>query len=81
MGRAGKALREVLTQYDISQNSLAVKMGLPRSAIYKWYHEERDPTAETVVDIVEALKELNVEAAEAFVWLYLSKILEDKNAI
>lgn len=79
MGRAGKALREVLTQYGISQNSLAVKMGLQRSAIYKWYHEERDPTAETVVDIVEALKNLDNEAAEAFVRYYLGSILKSDN--
>jgi transcriptional regulator with XRE-family HTH domain len=79
MGRAGKALREVLTRYGISQNSLAVKMGLQRSAIYKWFHEERDPTAETVGDIVKALKTLNREAAEEFVQLYLGDILEDKN--
>ncbi len=77
MGRAGKALREVLTQYGISQNSLAVKMGLQRSAIYKWFHEERDPTAETVADIVKALKSLNSEAAEAFVKLYLGNILKE----
>ena len=78
MGRAGKALREVLTQYGISQNSLAVKMGLQRSAIYKWFHEERDPTAETVADIVEALKGLNTEAAAAFVYLYLGDMLKDQ---
>jgi transcriptional regulator with XRE-family HTH domain len=78
MGRAGKALREVLTRYGISQNSLAVKMGLQRSAIYKWFHEERDPTAETVADIVEALKDINYEAADEFVQLYLGNILEDK---
>lgn len=77
MGRAGKALREVLTQYGISQNSLAVKMGLQRSAIYKWFHEERDPTAETVADIVEALKALNGEAAESFVQFYLGNILKN----
>jgi transcriptional regulator with XRE-family HTH domain len=77
MGRAGKALREVLTRYGISQNSLAVKMGLQRSAIYKWFHEERDPTAETVADIVEALKALNQEAAEEFVQLYLGNMLKD----
>jgi transcriptional regulator with XRE-family HTH domain len=78
MGRAGKALREVLTRYGISQNSLAVKMGLQRSAIYKWFHEERDPTAETVADIVEALKSLNQEAAEEFVQLYLGNMLDNK---
>ena len=79
MGRAGKALREVLTQYGISQNSLAVKMGLQRSAIYKWFHEERDPTAETVADIVEALKGLSAEAAEAFVQLYLGNMLKNQD--
>ncbi|MBE9156039.1 helix-turn-helix transcriptional regulator [Nodosilinea sp. LEGE 06152] len=79
MGRAGKALREVLTQYGISQNSLAVKMGLQRSAIYKWFHEERDPTAETVADIVEALKGLNSEAAKAFVHLYLGNMLKNQD--
>jgi transcriptional regulator with XRE-family HTH domain len=79
MGRAGKALREALTRYGISQNSLAVKMGLQRSAIYKWFHEERDPTAETVADIVEALKSLNQEAAEEFVQLYLGNLLKDKS--
>jgi DNA-binding phage protein len=77
MGRAGKALREVLTQYGISQNSLAVKMGLQRSAVYKWFHEERDPTAETVVDITKALKSLNSQAAEDFVKLYLGDVLSD----
>ena len=79
MGRAGKALREVLTQYGISQNSLAVKMGLQRSAIYKWFHEERDPTAETVVDITEALKSLNSQAAADFVKLYLGDVLKSQN--
>ncbi|MBE9113645.1 helix-turn-helix transcriptional regulator [Nodosilinea sp. LEGE 07298] len=79
MGRAGKALREVLTQYGISQNSLAVKMGLQRSAIYKWFHEERDPTAETVADIVEALKSLNEQAAQDFVYLYLGNMLKNQD--
>lgn len=79
MGRAGKALREVLTQYGISQNSLAVKMGLQRSAVYKWFHEERDPTAETVVEIVEALSALNQKAAEEFVQQYLGDILKRNN--
>ena len=50
-------------------------MGLQRSAIYKWFHEERDPTAETVAELVKALKELNVGAAEEFVQLYLGDII------
>ncbi|MGF1571225.1 MAG: hypothetical protein ACFCVD_24645 [Nodosilinea sp.] len=42
------------------------------------FHEERDPTAETVADIVAALKSLNGEAAEAFVQLYLGNMLKDQ---
>jgi transcriptional regulator with XRE-family HTH domain len=73
MGRAGKALRQVLETYGISQNKLAVTMGVERSAVFKWFHEERDPTAETVVDIVQALRSLDAEAAETFINLYLGK--------
>lgn len=47
-------------------------------AIYKWFHVERNPTAETVADIVEALKTLNDQAAEEFVQLYLGDMLKDK---
>ena len=77
MGRAGQALREVLTKYGVSQNKLAVTMGLKRSAVYKWFHEERDPTAETVGSIVIALKSLDASAAKEFVYLYLGKILDE----
>ena len=51
MGRAGKALKLVLERYGISQNKLAVTMGIDRSIVYKWVHEERDPTAEKVTQI------------------------------
>lgn len=77
MGRAGQALREVLTKYGVSQNKLAVTMGLKRSAVYKWFHEERDPTAETVEAIVIALKTLEIDAAKEFVYLYLGEILDE----
>ena len=78
MGRAGQALREVLTKYGVSQNKLAVTMGLKRSAVYKWFHEERDPTAETVEAIVIALKTLEIDAAKEFVYLYLGQILDEE---
>ncbi|NEQ33861.1 MAG: helix-turn-helix transcriptional regulator [Leptolyngbya sp. SIO4C5] len=71
MGKAGQALKSVLTAYGISQNKLAVTMGVQRSAVYKWFHEERDPTAETVVEIVKALRKLEDRAADAFIQLYL----------
>jgi predicted transcriptional regulator len=73
MGRAGRALRQVLKTYKISQNKLTVTMGVERSAVFKWSHEERDSTAETVVEIVQALRQLDSEAAESFVDLYLSE--------
>lgn len=76
MGRASQALKQVLDTYGISQNQLAVTMGVERGSIFRWYHNKRDPTAETVVEIVEALKKLNLLAAEEFVNLYLTNILD-----
>jgi len=79
MGRASEALKQVLDTYGISQNQLAVAMGVERGSVFRWYHDKRDPTAETVVEIVEALKAINYQAAEEFVLLYLGNLLsEDK---
>ncbi len=78
MGRASQALKHVLETYGISQNQLAVTMGVERGSVFRWYHDKRDPTAETVVEIVEALKKLNYKAAEEFVQLYLGDVLTDK---
>ncbi|MEO0986199.1 MAG: helix-turn-helix transcriptional regulator [Cyanobacteria bacterium J06639_14] len=77
MGRASQVLKQVLETYNISQNSLAVAMGVERGSVSRWFHGQRDPTAETVVEIVQALKLLNQEAARKFVELYLVSILED----
>lgn len=76
MGRAGQALRQILDDYSISQNKLATTLGVRRSVVYRWFHELTDPTAETVADIVKALKTLNPQAAEAFVQLYLGDLLK-----
>jgi transcriptional regulator with XRE-family HTH domain len=78
MGRASQALKQVLDTYGISQNQLAVTMGVERGSVFRWYHDKRDPTAETVVEIVEALKTINFEAAEKFVSTYLIDQLKDK---
>ncbi len=75
MGRASQALKQVLEAYDISQNSLAVVMGIERGSVSRWFHDKRDPTAETVVEIVQALKTIDPEAAEAFVARYLGDVL------
>jgi plasmid maintenance system antidote protein VapI len=71
MGKAGKALKQVLEEYSISQFALAVAMDVERNNVYRWVNEKRDPTAETVVEMVRALKTLNSEAAKAFIECYL----------
>ena len=71
MGKAGQALKQVLEEYGISQYSLSVEMNVERNNVYRWVNEKRDPTAETVVEIVRALKILNPDAAKAFSDLYL----------
>lgn len=70
MGKAGKALRYVLEAHDISQNRLAVTMGVNRSTVNNWFNETRDPSAEAVTEIVKALRQLNETAAEDFINLY-----------
>jgi transcriptional regulator with XRE-family HTH domain len=71
MGQAGKALRQVLETYGISQNQVAVKMGVGRSNVYRWVNEVRDPGAEMVLQLRDALQEINPVAAAEFVRLYL----------
>ncbi len=77
MGRASQALKKVLETYNISQNRLAVALGIDRSAVFKWFHEQREPTSETIVEIVKSLKTMNPDAAKEFVRLYLGEIVED----
>ncbi|MBD2553554.1 helix-turn-helix transcriptional regulator [Limnothrix sp. FACHB-708] len=76
MGRAGQALRAILKIHNISQNRLAIELGLRRSVPYRWVHGLSDPTGATIVAIVTALKRLNPEAARDFVRLYLGEIVE-----
>lgn len=76
MGKAGQALKQVLEKYEVSQYSLAKELGVERTNVYRWVHETRDPTAQTLWEIVKALKTLNSQAAEEFVHLYLGDLLE-----
>lgn len=71
MGKAGKALRQALETYGISQNKLAVTLGVDRSVVFNWFHEKRDPSAETVVQIATALKTINPDAAAEFISRYV----------
>lgn len=78
MGKAGKALRQVLEKYGISQNRLAVTMGISRNTVNQWFNETRDPLAEAVTEIVKALHKLDKTAAQEFVDLYLKESFEDE---
>jgi predicted DNA-binding protein (UPF0251 family) len=77
MGRAGKALKQVLDTYGISQNKLAVTMGIGRSTVHHWVNEARDPLADSIPDIVEALEAINAAAARDFLLLYLGRTMQD----
>jgi predicted transcriptional regulator len=77
MGRAGKALKQVLRTYRIRQNKLALSLGVDRSLIFRWFHEQTQPNSETVVEIVKALKEIEPVAAKRFVELYLGELVKD----
>lgn len=78
MGKAGQALKQVLEKYEVSQYSLAKELGVERTNVYRWVHETRDPTAETLREIVKALKTLNALAAEEFVQLYLGDVINEE---
>jgi transcriptional regulator with XRE-family HTH domain len=78
MGKVGKALKQVLETYGITQNRLAVVMGTRRSNVGRWYHEQIDPTGDTIADIVAALRQIEPAAAEEFIWLFLSEKSEDE---
>lgn len=76
MGRAGKALKQTLETYKISQNKLAVVLNVDRAVVNRWFHEQVDPNAETVAEIVIALQKLEPIAAKIFIQLYLGDLLQ-----
>lgn len=78
MGRVGKALKQALETHGISQNQLAVALGVKRWMVFRWYHEQTDPTGETIAEIVEALKGIDPAAAKRFVELYLGELVADE---
>jgi plasmid maintenance system antidote protein VapI len=71
MGKAGQVLRQVLEEYEVSQYSLAMALNIERNSVYRWVNEKSDPSGETIVEIVRALKALKPESAKAFVERYL----------
>jgi transcriptional regulator with XRE-family HTH domain len=77
MGKAGQVLGQVLQAYNISQSKLAIVLGIERTNVYRWVRGIRDPNAETVLDIVQALKKINPIAAKEFVRLYIGELVDD----
>jgi transcriptional regulator with XRE-family HTH domain len=81
MARAGRALRQVLERYGISQNQLATTMGIDRSNVSRWVSGSRDPSAEAVAEIRCALANLKPVAADEFVQAFLYGEVEVVEAI
>lgn len=52
-------------------------MGIGRSTVHYWVNETRDPQAESIPEIVEALEKINSAAARDFLLLYLGRIIEN----
>ena len=76
MRKAGKALRQVLEAYGISQNKLAVAMGTGRSSINRWVNENRDPAGDAILEIRRGLQKIDPAAAAEFIRLYLDDSVE-----
>ena len=62
-----------MEKYSISQGKLAAVMNIGSSNVYRWANEVRDPTSETVIAIIQALGEINPEAAAEFRRLYMGE--------
>lgn len=73
MGRAGKALKHVLQQHSISQNRLAVTMGVARSTVNQWVNEVSDPLADSIPEIINALEVLEPAAVPIFLQMYIQR--------
>jgi len=73
MSKAGVVLKQVLAAYGISQSDLARAMGTRRSSVHNWVSERTDPSSEALLEIRDALEQINPAAAEEFMSLWLDK--------
>ena len=73
MSKAGVVLKQVLAAYGISQSDLARTMGIRRSSVHSWVKEQSDPASNAILEIRDALEEINPAAAEEFMSLWLDK--------
>ncbi len=77
MGKAGQALKQTLELHDISQNRLAITLGVERPIVFRWFHEKIDPNGETIHQITMALQSLDPNAASSFVNFYLGNFMQN----
>lgn len=78
MGKAGRALKQVLANYSISQNRLAVVMKVGRSNVHRWVYEVADPVGDAILEIRKGLYKIDSDAAEEFIRLYLDQSDEEE---
>ncbi|MBI4784167.1 MAG: helix-turn-helix transcriptional regulator [Oscillatoriophycideae cyanobacterium NC_groundwater_1537_Pr4_S-0.65um_50_18] len=52
-------------------------MGVGRSTVHYWFNNTQDPTAESVLQIIEALQKIDKAAAKDFVRLYLGDVFSN----
>ncbi|MEQ8757423.1 MAG: helix-turn-helix transcriptional regulator [Coleofasciculus sp. G1-WW12-02] len=81
MGKAGTVLKQVLDTYRISQNKLAVAMGIGRSSINRWVNENRDPSGDAILQIRKGLNKISPAAANEFIRLYLDESDEGEESL
>ncbi|MEO1401250.1 MAG: helix-turn-helix transcriptional regulator [Cyanobacteria bacterium J06635_1] len=63
-----------MENHGISQGKLAAAMGIGASNVYRWANEVRDPSSETVISLIKALRQIDAAAAEQFIQLYLKDL-------
>lgn len=78
MGKAGRALKQVLETYKITQYKLAATMNISRSNIHRWIHEVVDPTGDSILEIQAVLEELDPAAALEFTRLYWGRAIDSE---
>ncbi|MDB9494645.1 HNH endonuclease domain-containing protein [Spirulina major CS-329] len=78
MGKAGQSLRQTLELYGIAQSQLANDLGYDRVVVFRWFHEQTDPTGDAIAAIAATLQKINPEAAQNFIHLYLGTLTQSQ---
>ncbi|NMG59345.1 helix-turn-helix domain-containing protein [Geitlerinema sp. P-1104] len=80
MSKASHALQQALELYGISQNRLARELGVDLPIVFRWFHGQVDPTAETITNIADALRQIEPEAAQTFINAFFARSVTE-NAV